>query len=266
MRSHCSPKVSSRPPTTSRSALIGSVVSAGPRAAVTPRAPPWPRPTPVSAERQLRVTPTASTIVSASTASTAQARKTESASPAWVPLMRSMLARDVKPGSAGASESRAAPGRPGRWRHRRSRRARPAARRRAGVPAQLALQRRVAPAQVGQRLLLRRPGPVERRLDALEQTVEVGGERLPAPASGLRSRSSWASSRSTWTAWIRRRSAPSIPWLCSASIRRARGSESDSATVASALVRASRARLASGRMSCSRARRPATMLASTPRA
>ena len=43
-------------------------------------------PAPASAERQLRVVPTASTIVRASTASTAQARKTETASPSAWPL------------------------------------------------------------------------------------------------------------------------------------------------------------------------------------
>jgi len=44
-------------------------------------------PTPASAADQLRVCPTASTIVSASTASTAHARNTDSASPISAPLM-----------------------------------------------------------------------------------------------------------------------------------------------------------------------------------
>src|SRR5712691_11656018 len=45
------------------------------------------RAVPVSAERQPRVTPMASTIVNASTNSTAEARKVEAARPAWLQLM-----------------------------------------------------------------------------------------------------------------------------------------------------------------------------------
>src|SRR5690349_16619118 len=83
--------MSSRPPTTTRSVLSGSAVNAGPSAAVIaastiPAAPP-----PISAERQPRVIPTASTIVSASTASTAQATNTETASPSSWPLMTDLI-------------------------------------------------------------------------------------------------------------------------------------------------------------------------------
>src|SRR5437588_5689509 len=73
-RSHCSPNASRRPPTTSRKASIGIRVRAGPSAATTAASASAAAATPVSAERQPRVTPTASTIVSASTISTAQAR------------------------------------------------------------------------------------------------------------------------------------------------------------------------------------------------
>ena len=54
------------------------------------------------AEDQLRVVPTASTMVSASTASTAQARKTESASPNSVPDIAVSMAQDGA--CAGGSE------------------------------------------------------------------------------------------------------------------------------------------------------------------
>src|SRR3954452_1900727 len=54
-------------------------------------------PTPVKAERQLRVDPTASTIVSASTHSTALARNTEAAVPRSAPLIAMNLASPVAP-------------------------------------------------------------------------------------------------------------------------------------------------------------------------
>ena len=81
--------------------MIGSAVSAGPSAAVTAASAATAAPTPMNAERQLRVTPTASTIVSASTASTAQARNTETARPTSVPV--------ISEASLGAGASRGCP-------------------------------------------------------------------------------------------------------------------------------------------------------------
>ena len=78
LRSHCSPKMASRAPITSRSAVSGSSVMVGPSTAMmaarTMRAAamPW------KVERHSRVRPAASPIVSASMASTAQATKTVS--------------------------------------------------------------------------------------------------------------------------------------------------------------------------------------------
>ena len=89
MRSHCRPKINSRPPTSTRSTSIGSEVIAGPSAATITASASTAAPTPLIAEDQLRVLPTASTIVSASTASTVQARNTDSASPSSAPLMLS---------------------------------------------------------------------------------------------------------------------------------------------------------------------------------
>ena len=76
MRSHCSPNASSNAPTTSRSDEIGTWVKAGPSAATTAARTSDAAPTPISVERHPRTTPTASTIVRASTASTALAAKT----------------------------------------------------------------------------------------------------------------------------------------------------------------------------------------------
>ena len=77
MRSHCRPKTRRREPTTSRSASIGMTVSAGPRAPTIAASTTVAAATPVSDERQPRATPEARTIVSASTNSTALARKAE---------------------------------------------------------------------------------------------------------------------------------------------------------------------------------------------
>src|SRR2546421_5346665 len=77
LRSHCSPKTSSSAPTTRRRAEIGTSVSAGPSAAVAAARTAVAAPTPSRDERQPRVIPAASTIVSASTISTALARKAE---------------------------------------------------------------------------------------------------------------------------------------------------------------------------------------------
>ena len=88
LRSHCRPKVSSRPPTKSRSTPMGMAVSAGPRAATTTTRTPRPAAVPAQAERQPRTVPIASTMVAASTASTAQAANTASSSPASVALTR----------------------------------------------------------------------------------------------------------------------------------------------------------------------------------
>ena len=75
-RNHCSPKISSNPPTTSRSPPSGIAVTAGPSTATIRASTPTPATTPVIAERQSRPVPAASTIVNASTASTTQARNT----------------------------------------------------------------------------------------------------------------------------------------------------------------------------------------------
>src|SRR5204862_423260 len=73
LRIHCMPKTSSSAPITIRSASSGTnVTSAGPSAATTTASAKKPAPTPIRAERQPRVMPTASTIVSASTISTEQ--------------------------------------------------------------------------------------------------------------------------------------------------------------------------------------------------
>src|SRR6202000_147059 len=85
LRSHCRPNTSSSPPTTTRRTPIGIEPTAGPSAAPTTESATPPAPTPYTPERQLRVVPTASTIVSASTASTVQARNTETASAHWDP-------------------------------------------------------------------------------------------------------------------------------------------------------------------------------------
>ena len=87
MRSHCRPKINSRPPISTLSRSIGSEVIARPSAATITASVRVAAPTPLSAEDQLRVLPTASTIVSASTASTVQARNTARASPTSAPLI-----------------------------------------------------------------------------------------------------------------------------------------------------------------------------------
>ena len=72
-RSHCRPKASRSPPTTSRNELIGIRVSAGPRMPTIAARTAAAAAAPTSGDRQPRVVPTASTIVTASTISTAQA-------------------------------------------------------------------------------------------------------------------------------------------------------------------------------------------------
>jgi hypothetical protein len=69
--SHWRPKISNSPPTPTLKTSIGSAVSAGPRAATIAESTTVATLTPVIVEDQLRVVPTASTIVNASTASTA---------------------------------------------------------------------------------------------------------------------------------------------------------------------------------------------------
>src|SRR6266545_1803791 len=74
LRSHCRPNASNSAPTTRRSVPIGIEPSAGPSAATRiPRTIPA-APAPISVERHPRTTPTPSTIVNASTISTALAR------------------------------------------------------------------------------------------------------------------------------------------------------------------------------------------------
>jgi hypothetical protein len=70
------PKTSSSAPTTRRSACSGSADTAGPSAPTTTASTASAAAVPVSADRQCLVVPAASTMVVASTASTAQARKT----------------------------------------------------------------------------------------------------------------------------------------------------------------------------------------------
>src|SRR3954453_19458446 len=77
LRSHCRPKTSSRPPTTIRRTSNGRAETAGPRTATTSARTTAAAPAPVRVERQPRVTPTASTIVRASTISTPLARKAD---------------------------------------------------------------------------------------------------------------------------------------------------------------------------------------------
>src|SRR5205823_14042933 len=77
LRSHCRPKTRSSDPTTSRRAEIGTSVSAGPSAATAAASATVAAATPRSEERHPRVIPAARTIVSASTISTALARKAE---------------------------------------------------------------------------------------------------------------------------------------------------------------------------------------------
>src|SRR5271167_2095333 len=95
-----------------RSTAIGSAVSAGPSAATTAASATVATATPESAEDQLRVVPTASTIVSASTASTAHAKKTEIARPSSGPLIvlqdDTGLWRPYPPGSGGPIRARGA--------------------------------------------------------------------------------------------------------------------------------------------------------------
>ena len=76
MRSHCRPKIASSAPTTTRSAVSGSSLIAGPTAAVITASATRAAAMPWKVDRHSRVMPVASTIVSASTASTTQAMKT----------------------------------------------------------------------------------------------------------------------------------------------------------------------------------------------
>src|SRR5215469_16438623 len=76
LRIHCSPKTRSSAPTTTRRAVIGIASTAGPRIATTTASTASADTVPVPADRQSRAVPAASTMVTASTASTAQARNT----------------------------------------------------------------------------------------------------------------------------------------------------------------------------------------------
>src|SRR5664280_857121 len=75
-RSHCIPKMSNTPPTTSRKIFRGMLTSAGPNAATNAASTNNAAATPSNAERQPLVWPTANTIVSASTIYTQQVRNT----------------------------------------------------------------------------------------------------------------------------------------------------------------------------------------------
>src|SRR5689334_16204858 len=74
LRNHCRPNTSRTVPTTSRSESIGRLARAGPRPATMTTNPATAAATPHPADRQPRVTPTARTIVRASTISTADAK------------------------------------------------------------------------------------------------------------------------------------------------------------------------------------------------
>ena len=76
LRIHCTPKTSSSAPTTTRSPRSGICDTAGPSAATMTASSASAAPVPRPAERQSLAVPAASTIVVASTASTAQARNT----------------------------------------------------------------------------------------------------------------------------------------------------------------------------------------------
>src|SRR6201996_8446045 len=76
LRSHWMPKMASSAPTNRRSTLSGIKVSAGPTAATTTASTTRASAMPWKVERHSRVRPAASTMVSASIASTAQATQT----------------------------------------------------------------------------------------------------------------------------------------------------------------------------------------------
>ena len=75
LRSQRMPNRISRTPTTNCSMVIGTSASSGPNASTSAASTASASAAPISAGRQLRVTPTASTIVKASTTSTKEARK-----------------------------------------------------------------------------------------------------------------------------------------------------------------------------------------------
>src|SRR5205085_3565582 len=108
------------------SSSIGSEVIALPSAATIAARITAAAPAPDSADGQLRVVPTASTIVRASTASTAQARNTETANPSSAPVMCHMnlaaAGEDaVESGHGGAPHSLEGPDGGGHGAHRRDR-------------------------------------------------------------------------------------------------------------------------------------------------
>src|SRR5579871_692514 len=102
-RSHWSPNTRSRAPTASRSAFRGIAVSAGPSAAVIAASATVAAPTPARDERHPRASAEARTIVSASTISTALARKAERTRKALPVLMRPSpsVARAIRDGGGG---------------------------------------------------------------------------------------------------------------------------------------------------------------------
>ncbi len=77
LRSQVSPKTNSNPPTATRKTEIDKCEIAGPKIAMMATRVTNPVMTPRSADFQSRAVPTARTMVTASTASTAQAKKTE---------------------------------------------------------------------------------------------------------------------------------------------------------------------------------------------
>src|SRR5581483_3469340 len=102
LRSHWSPNTSRSAPTKRRRSRSGTTVSAGPSATTTTASASSAAPRPASAERHPLATPAASTIVSASTVSTALARKADRTRSAE--LIRTLS----PPGAPGARCSRRA--------------------------------------------------------------------------------------------------------------------------------------------------------------
>ena len=97
LRSHCSPNASNSAPTTRRSVSIGIEPSAGPSAATRMPGRFRAAPAPISVERHPRTTPTPSTIVSASTISTALARNAPATTRIVPVLTRPMVGLGVRP-------------------------------------------------------------------------------------------------------------------------------------------------------------------------
>src|SRR6266853_4844504 len=97
LRNHCRPKTSSNAPITKRRGPIGTTLSAAPRITTTTASTPKPDAAPINVERQPRVAPTPTTMVTISIASTAEARKVVIRTTA-VPLICDSLPGFAEPG------------------------------------------------------------------------------------------------------------------------------------------------------------------------